>query len=246
MLFHGSLFPCLLLLAELSPAPACQDISRSRPYFSFCPSHTCPAFSLGPLGPSLDTLILQLVESHRSDCWAGLKLRLPQILPPPTVTAAASSALPRALCSPLTSSSSSFSRSSSLGCGQTQRVSGSPGSPQPLLPPPPCQRTPQVLLRGGIARPLCHIGVGGVWVIPSIRGPPPIVHHPNMPSGLLPHQLQHKALGTQAEETTAVPNQALGVELPCKMSSPCREPMGARQISAPHCAEGLFQQPLVR
>lgn len=161
MLFHGSLFPCLLLLAELSPAPACQDISRSRPYFSFCPSHTCPAFSLGPLGPSLDTLILQLVESHRSDCWAGLKLRLPQILPPPTVTAAASSALPRALCSPLTSSSSSFSRSSSLGCGQTQRVSGSPGSPQPLLPPPPCQRTPQVLLRGGIARPLCHIGVGG-------------------------------------------------------------------------------------
>lgn len=69
---------------------------------------------------------------------------------------------------------------------------------------------------------------------------------PASSSGLLPHQLQHRALGTQAEEMRVVPSQALGVEFPPKMSSPCREPMGARQVSAPHGAEGPFQQPLVR
>lgn len=137
-----------------------------------------PSLQLVTSGPLPDTFILQLVESHRSDCWAGLKLGIPQVLPPPTVTAAASSSgLPHAPCSPRTSSSSSFSRSSSLGCGQTQRVSGSSGSLQLLSPPPPCQRTPQVLLRGGMARPLCRMGGR---MSPSIGGPPPTVHHPNM------------------------------------------------------------------
>lgn len=37
---------------------------------------------------------------------------------------------------------------------------------------------------------------------------------PASSSGLLPHQLQHRALGTQAEETRVVPSQALGVEFP--------------------------------
>lgn len=47
---------------------------------------------------------------------------------------------------------------------------------------------------------------------------------PASSSGLLPHQLQHRALGTQAEETRVVPSQALGVEFPPRCPPPAGSP----------------------
>lgn len=80
-----------------------------------------PIPQLGTSGPLPNTSApVPLVESDHHDCWAGLKRGTPRVLPPPAVTAAAAaSALLRAPCRPLTSSSSSFSPSSSLGCVQT-------------------------------------------------------------------------------------------------------------------------------
>lgn len=119
------------------PSPSMSRHFLLKTLFQLLSLPRVPSLQLRTSGPLPDTLTLQLVGSHRSDCWAAVKLGIPQVLPPPTVTAAASSALPHAPCSPLTSSSSSFSRSSSLGCGQTQRVSGNPDSPQLLSPPCP-------------------------------------------------------------------------------------------------------------
>lgn len=183
--------------------------------------------------------------SYRSDCWAALKLGIPQVLPPPTVTAAASSALLHAPCSPPTSSSSSFSRSSSLGCGQTQRVSGNPDSPQLLSPPCPV-RGPHKLCSGD-AWP-GHCAVWGGQMIPSIRGPPLTLHHPNMlcpcpPSLFLPPAQDFcptsSNTGPWAHKQK---RQQWSPARPRVLSFPVRR----SQISAPNGAEGPFQQPLVR
>lgn len=155
--FPGTLFP-YFVLAGLFPAPAYEHFMLKTLFQLLSLPHV-PSLQPGTSGPLPDTLILQLVQGPRRDCRAWLNLESPRVLPPATVTAAASSALPHAPCCPLNSSFSSFSRPSSLGCGQSRRVSESPGSPQPRSHLS-CQGTPQLLLRGSMARPLCRVGGG--------------------------------------------------------------------------------------
>lgn len=97
--------------------------------------------------------------------------------------------------------------------------------------------------------------MGGL--IPTIKRPPCIAQYPKVPCpcppflflpptwDLMPHRLQHRHLGTQAEVGLGVPSQALGAGVPPKVPSSCRGPMDTRGVSAPRGAVGLFQQFLV-
>lgn len=139
VLFPVPSFLCPPLLAGVSPPSASHD---TRLYFSFPSAHVTPAPTtrrrpaqdLWALPDSLAPV--SLVGSHRCGCWAEGERGTLQVLPPLTVTVCAASALLPAPCNPVISSS--FFCSFSLGCGQTQRVSGSRGSPEPLSSP--CQR----------------------------------------------------------------------------------------------------------
>lgn len=252
VLFPGPPLPCPLLLGWALPCPSLLWDFMLKTFFHLSSLPHNPSPKLGTAGALPDTSApVSLVESHHRDCWAGLKRGTPWVLPPPAVTGAAASALPCATCSPLTSSSSSFPPSSSLGCGQTQRVSGIPGSPQPLSTSPSEDPTGSSReARSG------HCPLHG-GMIPSIKGPPCTMQHPEVPCPcppslfLLPAQgfmPQHRGSGTQAEVGPGVPSHTWSVGDPPKVPSSCSKPMGTSRggrVSAPHGAVGPFQQPLV-
>lgn len=113
-----------------------------------------------------------LAESHRCDCWAGLKCVTPRVLPPPAVTAAAALALPACTMQPTHLLLVLFLSLLLPGMWADPEGKWEPWlNPTSLTP-----RTPQVPHgRHGQATVLC---MGGM--IPSIKGPPSTMQHPKV------------------------------------------------------------------